>query len=184
MNDEQVIQLIRTGKSDRALDVLYKNFPAVRKLIRAGGGNSADAEDIFQESLIILVRKIRDTDFRLTAQLSTYLFSVCRFLWNDELKKRKRQPMTEPGTDEPAEQEWQSTREKEALAQLAEKALHQLQDRCRELLLLFYEGRWKLKDIAAKMGYSSESTAKNQKYKCLESAKNKLKELKQTTQTY
>jgi hypothetical protein len=41
----------------------------------------------------------------------------------------------------------------------------------------------KLKDIAAKMGYSSENTAKNQKYKCLEAAKNKLKEMKQAIQT-
>ncbi|WP_315821201.1 hypothetical protein [Paraflavitalea speifideaquila] len=59
----------------------------------------------------------------------------------------------------------------------------ELGERCRELLLLFYNGGLKLKDIAARMGYSSENTAKNQKYKCLEAARNKLKELKQTTQT-
>jgi hypothetical protein len=34
------------------------------------------------------------------------------------------------------------------------------------------------------MGYTSENTAKNQKYKCLEGAKNKLKELKQAAQTF
>jgi DNA-directed RNA polymerase specialized sigma24 family protein len=65
----------------------------------------------------------------------------------------------------------------------AEKVLNELGERCRELLLLFYNGGIRLKDIARKMGYSSEATAKNQKYKCLEAARLKLKESKQTTQT-
>ena len=34
------------------------------------------------------------------------------------------------------------------------------------------------------MGYNSENTAKNQKYKCLEAARNRLKELNSTTQTF
>jgi hypothetical protein len=42
----------------------------------------------------------------------------------------------------------------------------------------------KLKNIALKMGYSNEATAKNQKYKCLEAAKNRLRELKQATQIH
>ena len=45
---------VRAESSDQALLALYKNFPAVKKLIRLNGGNAADAEDIFQEALIIL----------------------------------------------------------------------------------------------------------------------------------
>jgi DNA-directed RNA polymerase specialized sigma24 family protein len=74
--------------------------------------------------------------------------------------------------------------EKENGARLAERALMQLGERCRELLVLFYNRRLKLKEIAQIMGYTSENTAKNQKYKCLEGAKNKLKELKQAAQTF
>jgi DNA-directed RNA polymerase specialized sigma24 family protein len=70
----------------------------------------------------------------------------------------------------------------EARIRLAEKVLNELGERCRELLLFFYTGGMKLKDIAVKMGYNSENTAKNQKYKCLEAAKNRLKELKQSIQ--
>jgi len=74
--------------------------------------------------------------------------------------------------------------EKETRAKLAEQVLNELGQRCRELLLLFYKTGLQLKDIASRMGYNSENTVKNQKYKCLEAAKNRLKELKQTTQTF
>jgi RNA polymerase sigma factor (sigma-70 family) len=182
MPDEQIIALIRTNKNDKALRSLYSHFPMILKMIRRYGGTSQDAEDVFQEALIILIRRIRETDFTLTAKASTYLFSVSRFLWKDELKKRML--LIPPDLDSSLlasaqEHELQQAIESENSSRLAEKALNALQDRCRELLILFYEQRLKLKDIAAKMGYSSENTAKNQKYKCLESARQKLKELKQ-----
>jgi len=185
MNDQRIVALIQEGKSDTALNALYKNYPQVRKLIRSKGGDTAAAEDIFQEALIILIRKIRETDFQLNAQLNTYLFSVCRYLWKDELKKRQRQITHNPedALFNGEETAWLQRIEEESHFRLAEKILTQLKDRCQELLLLFYKGSVSLRDIAARMGYSSENTAKNQKYKCLEAAKNKLKELQHTFQT-
>jgi RNA polymerase sigma factor (sigma-70 family) len=186
MHDQKIIGLIRTDNNDKALAALYKHFPMIRKMVLTKGGNAADAEDIFQEALIIFCRKVKQPGFELTAQLGTYLFSVSRFLWKDELKKRK--PLTpidfETGFNLVEEKEMEYLAEQETRAKMAEKVLNELGERCRELLLLFYKAGLKLKDIATKMGYNSESTAKNQKYKCLEAAKNKLKELKQTTQTF
>lgn len=186
MKDQQIVELIRAGRDDRALLALYRHFTVIKKMILARGGRREDAEDIFQEALMILCRKAREPDFSLTAQLSTYLFSVCRFLWKDELKKRKHAiPLDwETGLNDPAEQALYKTTEEEDRARLAEKVLNELGQRCRELLILFYTTKFKLKEIASKMGYSSENTAKNQKYKCLEAAKNRLKELNQTAQTF
>lgn len=185
MQDQKIIELIRLNRHDQALLALYKNFPAVRKMVRLKGGNDQDAEDVFQEALIILCRKVKETEFVLHAQLSTYLFSVCRFLWKDELKKRHKQTTHdfETGLSAAEEQQWEGWAGEEARIGLAEKVIRELGDRCREVLLLFYNSGMKLKDIAAKMGYSSENTAKNQKYKCLEAARNRLKEMKQAIQT-
>jgi hypothetical protein len=44
----------------------------IRKLIRSRGGDQKDAEDIFQEALIILIRKIKSPGFALTAQPGIY----------------------------------------------------------------------------------------------------------------
>lgn len=195
MDDQSILQLIRTGKNDLALNALYRSFPAIRNLIRSKGGHRSDAEDIFQEALLILLRKAAQPDFQLTAKLSTYLYSVCRHLWNDT--QRRRQPTVpfediaahnEIASKDPAEPPGLTAGEEIGLAaairdesriRLAEQALNDLKDRCRELLLLFYKRQLSLKVIAAQMGYTTEASAKNQKYKCLEAARNRLKELRQ-----
>jgi RNA polymerase sigma factor (sigma-70 family) len=184
MQDQDLIKSVLNNNSDKALNSLYKHFPMMKKMILQRGGNVQDAEDVFQEALIIFIGKIKQDDFALTAKASTYLFSVCRFLWNDELKKRKQPVPFDLEIASEEQQELERLIEQDSRSKLAEKALEAIRDRCRELLLLFYEDRLKLKDIAAQMGYSSESTAKNQKYKCLEGARNKLKELKQSSPTF
>ena len=190
MTDQSIVESIRSDPNSRALAALYKHFPMVRSLIRRNGGTTKDAEDIFQEALIIFVKKIRTKNFQLTAQPGSYLFSVSRYLWKDELKRRNRQvPHERPNESNEIEHPVPETAglkellEEESRIKLAEQALSELKDRCRELLLLFYHSGHRLKDIATRMGYSSENTAKNQKYKCLEAAKNRLRELKQTLQS-
>jgi RNA polymerase sigma factor (sigma-70 family) len=201
MDDQTILELIRSRKNDLALNALYRNFPAIRKLVRSHGGSTKDAEDIFQEALIILIRNLQK-DFRLSAQLSTYLYSVCRFLWNDQLRKRRPQvsfdsvtgirPGNEvitgihPGSGLSAAEEagLYEVLEQESRIRLAEQALHDLKDRCRELLLLFYHRQLSLREITTKMGYGTENSTKNQKYKCLEAARTRLKELQHQTQTF
>lgn len=180
MQDQKIIELLRSNKNDQALLALYRNFPSIRKLIRSKGGHSADAEDIFQEALIILCRKVSQPEFVLHARLSTYLYSVCRFLWKDELKKRKNHLLSDFDTGLTQQEEMQLAGDIEHTARLkmAEKVIDELGERCREILLLFYSAGLNFKVIAAKMGYNSENTARNQKYKCLEAARNRLKELK------
>ena len=42
MTDPQIIELIRTDKSDKALTALYRHFPMMLKLVRSNGGNRHD----------------------------------------------------------------------------------------------------------------------------------------------
>ncbi|HET6253411.1 MAG TPA: sigma-70 family RNA polymerase sigma factor [Puia sp.] len=186
MDDHRLLELIRTGNNDLALRELYRNFPAIRKLIRSKGGTGKDAEDVFQEALLILIRNSQKHGFQLTARLSTYLYSVCRFLWNDELRRRRPTlPYSaETGLDPADETQLHTELEKEQRIRLAERVLDELKDRCRELLLLFYCDKLPLKEVALRMNYSSGNVAKNQKYKCLEAAKLRLKELHSTSKTY
>jgi RNA polymerase sigma factor (sigma-70 family) len=152
MHDHKIIELIRSKNEDKALTALYRHFPMIRKNIIANGGNSEDAEDIFQETLIILCRKVKQQEFKLTSQLSTYLFGISRFLWRDELRKRK--PFTtvslETGLDGLEEKSLDELLEQENEAKLAEKILLELGDRCQEILLLFYKAGMSLKDIASR----------------------------------
>jgi RNA polymerase sigma factor (sigma-70 family) len=187
MDDQKLIQLIHTGSNDLALKDLYRNFPMIRNLIRSRGGTRKDAEDIFQEALLIFLRKAAQPEFLLTARLSTYLYSVCRYLWNDQQSRQQPQvPFEAPTEISPAEDtNLAAAVQRESRIRLAQKALDDLKDRCRELLLLFYKKQLTLRAIADQMGYATEASAKNQKYKCLEAARTRLKELeREQSQTY
>lgn len=182
ITDQQILEQIRSGTNQKALVALYRHLPGIRKMIRRYGGNRQQAEDIFQESLIILCRKAREDAFVLSSDLYAYLYSICRFLWMDELKKTKRNNAGafEEITHEVAEPGIAEAVAEEARFRLVEDIITGLGDRCRELLLMFYNQGIRLRDIAARMGYSSEQTAKNQKYKCLEGARNKYRQLRET----
>lgn len=183
MTDQQIIQLIQQDKTSRAFTRLYRYFPAVCKLVTARGGSKNDALDIYQDALVILCRKVQESNFTLTASLDTYLYSVCRFLWNDELKKRNRSGESdwEKVNDVVDEQEWKQVNEEENHLKLAEKVLQEIGKKCLQLLQLFYTEGKSMKQIANKMEFNSEKIAKNQKYKCLERAKMKLKEMQEKT---
>lgn len=177
MEDQKIIELIKSQKHDQVFTTLYKYFPVVKKMILANGRRSEDAEDIYQEALIVFYKKAGSADFILSSSINTYLYSICRFMWIDQLKRQQKQNFVDIGKEYVNESEFVPEIETENQFKLAEKVISELGERCKELLMLFYFQSVKMKDIATKMGYNSENTAKNQKYKCLEAAKNKLKAL-------
>lgn len=177
MKDDDIMAALRSGRREKALVQLYDYLPKVTAHIRKLNGTRTDAQDVFQEALIILIQKAESPDFRLTSSIHTYLFGTCHFLWKNELRKRGKLPTADlaPQQD-PAATELNNYLERETKIRQAETALRQLGKRCQELLVLFYYRALSMKAIAQQMGFTSENVAKNQKYKCLEQAKLKLKE--------
>lgn len=179
MDDKKIIELLRQGKQNKAFLKLYKNYPQVEKLILSKGGSKEDAKDVFQEALIIFYEKVMHTNFQLTAAIGTYLYSVCRFIWKDEFVKRKGKSTVVVDFEFSAEEEneFQEAIEREKQFKQIESILNQIGEKCLQLLKLFYYDGLKMKIIASKMDLKSEKIAKNQKYKCLERAKLKVKNL-------
>ncbi len=180
MTDAQIIETLKTNNTDKAFIKLYEYFPKVEKLILTKGGTKNDAEDIYQEALILLCKKVRHTKFELTSAIGTYLYSVCRFMWSDELKRRKIDTHS-IDIDLPSNEQEQllEAMEKETRLQKAEQALMKLGEKCIQLLKMFYHESLRMKEIAKKLNFSSEKIAKNQKYKCLERARKNLRSMPQ-----
>lgn len=172
MKDQQVLDWIRAGKQQKAYTQLYAHFASIRKMIRENGGNKEDAEDIFQEALIIFSRKCEDPSFVLTSHVSTYLYSVSRFLWNDELRRRgKAAGAVAAAVSEDNFADFENLIHQEEKFKKAESVLGKIGEKCLQLLKYFYLENKSMKEIAQKMEMQSEKIAKNQKYKCLERAK-------------
>ena len=168
MSDTQILELFRQGHRQKAFTELYKLYPRIQKLILSKGGSKTDAQDVFQESLIILYRKLVETDFKLSSSFYTYLYSVARFYWSDLQQKEKKEQQLKSET---SGEDLQQIIYKERLYTHAENAFLELGSKCQKLLKSFYHQRLSFKEIAEAMGFSSEKIAKNQKYKCLKKAK-------------
>lgn len=184
MKDQEIIHSIRKGKTNKAIKVLYKEFPKVKANIISSGGDEEIARQIFHDSLILLVEKVEDPSFRLTSKLSTYLYGINRFMWKNEARKRQKHP----------ELEWKDTliltadelgydEEKEMQLSKLETILDTISERCRKIFELFYFRKMSMKTIAEHMEFSSVNSAKTQKYKCMEKAIKMASEAEPTTST-
>lgn len=166
MTDKEIIEHLQHNKYAAAVKGLYNILPLVKKHILANSGSADDAEDIFQDALVILCKKVQAENFVLTAPLKTYLMAVVKNCWLQQLRQRKKLPASEVAADIVNVE----TNE-EAGFILAQNAFDLLGEKCRQLLVLFYFKQYSFKTIAAELSFSDEKTAKNQKYRCLQKAK-------------
>lgn len=166
MTDERILENLRQNRYSHAVKGLYSIIPDVKKFIKANSGSVDDAEDIFQDALVILCKKVQSENFILTAPLKNYLLGIVRNCWMQELRVRKKMPAGEMN----GEVENTSADEEAAFA-VAKAAFDLLGEKCRQLLILFYFKKHDFKTIAAELSFGDEKTAKNQKYRCLQKAK-------------
>ncbi|WGD35674.1 sigma-70 family RNA polymerase sigma factor [Olleya sp. YS] len=168
MNDKKILEFFKIGQRQKAFKALYRLYPRIEKLVLSKGGKPSDAQDVFQEALIILNRNLEKSDFKLTASFYTYLYSVSRFVWKDMQNKFSTQELHDLKDDEVSNFHHVLEEKK---YRFAENAFRELGERCQQLLQLFYLKRISFKEIAVTMQFKSEKIAKNQKYKCLKKAK-------------
>lgn len=177
MTDQQIIEHLRNNQYTAAVKGLYGVLPAVKQFIKANKGSTDDAKDIFQDALVILYKKVQEKDFVLTASLKTFLLSVVKNCWRAELRRRNKLPAGDMAGDLPEE-----TPVEETSFPIATAAFNLLGDKCKELLILFYFKKKNFKEIARLFSFSDERVAKNQKYRCMEKAKENFLILSKTGQ--
>ncbi len=153
----------------KQLKELYKKWPEVRRFLFKLGCDSSNAEDIFQEALVIFVRKNQDPTFNLTVDPIFYVRNTCKLLWYNQSRKEGKRTTFELEQDVIAlNDDWF---QKEVQLGIIEKAIEQLGEQCRQILQLFYGAGKAMSEIANKVGLRNEQVAKAQKYRCLQKAK-------------
>lgn len=174
MDNQQLIENLRSGKNQNAIKELYKAFPSIRHFILNHGGNDDEARDVFQESLFVLYRNTQKPDFKLTASVNTYLYSICKFMWKDELIKKNRQ-VTYEIKDVPQD-DIVDYFEFEKQTNWLNEVINSLGQKCIQILQLYYYHKNSMEQIASLLDYKNTNTVKTQKYKCIERAKQIAKE--------
>ncbi len=176
-SDEAILEGLRL-RSDYIINFIYKDFfPLIRFLVVENGGREEDAEDIFQDGIIIIYNKINVNQLTLTSSFKTYMYSVCRNLWLQKLNKRKaifdKLTDVEEYIDLPKTLLNEVTVRETEMHRIIQIHFLSLHEDCQKVLRLFTKNI-PLRDIATVMGYKTEKYAKTRKYLCKEELKKRI----------
>jgi len=179
--DFKIIESIRQGRNDNTLAYLYgKPLQKIRKYILTNNGTRDDANDIFQDAVVILFNQVKKNKYNEEHEVDAFLYSVARNLWIDKMRREKRMVKeVQPNIDRSDfNDQLNDLIVKEKSAALR-KAFERLDEKCRKILLyVIYEKRT-MKEISERMGYNNENVAKTNHYRCKQYLAKTVKEDKE-----
>ena len=122
---------------------------------------------MYHEGIIVLDRNIREGKFRGESPVKGYLYSICRFLWMNQMRKLAH---TKTVAEVPIENETDlETPEIQLIAQerkdMLNRLLGELGERCQRILEL-WKLSYSMEEIAETVGFSSPDMARKAKYRC------------------
>ena len=149
---------------------LYKKaFPIVARYVARMGGSLEEAQDIFQDTLVIYYEKVASAQAEIIVNEKAYLLGIAKKLWVQRYKAGlKNQPLNDFDIEVIPDE------------QLANgKILHYLETagkKCMELLKAYYYDGLPVSNVATLFGYSGTHSATVAKYKCLEKVRETVKQ--------
>ncbi|UHO38724.1 sigma-70 family RNA polymerase sigma factor [Chryseobacterium capnotolerans] len=159
--------------SNIAFGVLYQQyFGYTKKFILKNKGNQEDAEDIFQDAMLILYEKLHADNFKIQTCLGNYLIGISKNLWLKRLRNRNFYVESPENYLTDNYQEITSAIENEKY--YWEKLVGYVQSislHCQNLIHDIFIENKSIEEIQDKYKYSSKHNAQNQKYKCVEQIK-------------
>ena len=172
MKDNEIknlIEGIRNQDKTTLQNIYDEHFTMVRRFVIENNGSEQDAKDVFQETIIIIYRKIKEGTFKLASSFEAYIYSVCRFIWIKELSKNKErientnsyieyEEIPEISIDEYKQNE---------RYKLYQYHFKRLSKDCQKILQLFLK-KVPLKEISEQLGIDSLQYIRRKKYLCKE----------------
>lgn len=171
-SDEELVSAIRSEKGiNEAILYLYQQYSeSTSSFIASKGGSRQDGEDIFQETVVAFINIVQAGNFRKEATVKTFLISIAKNIWFNEIRKRQS-----TGNREKIFEDNREIIEDDISHHIAdlEKKKHfrtlldKMGEPCRKLLLLFYYENLSMKELVEHLPYENEQVVRNKKYKCL-----------------
>lgn len=177
-NDHALLESMRQ-REQPAFHILYTfYYPTVERFVLRNSGSKADAEDVFQETLLVLLEKVPTDDFELTSSLKTYIVAIASNIWLKRLRSAKRlvsadftdfdETLTANDHEHIYTQEIDIEHEQKTRTARMQRALEKITAHCQRLIRAIFFLDKKVGDL----GYKNVHTAQNQQYKCMEQLRN------------
>lgn len=179
LSDEEIISGLRK-RDNRVLQYIYKNsFNPIKQLILHNAGSDTDAEDIFQEALIIIFKKLKEeADFTLTSAFSTYIYSISRLIWLKHLRNIKKieiDPLNRDMEERIEFEEPLPVQDKDLRMAIYQRTLLKIPEDCQKILKLTAQDITS-KEIARQLGFRSEGYVRKRRHFCKDFLINRIKE--------
>jgi RNA polymerase sigma factor (sigma-70 family) len=172
-SDEVIITLL-TGRGAAVNDgvrQLYRRYYSVlSQYVLKNTGSQQDAEDVFQEVIIAFVNIVRSGKFRGESAIQTFLYSLNKNIWLNELRRKaregKREMQYESVTEKDRPDIHAALEYQQSTRQLI-SVIGQLGEACKKILLMFYYDNSSIRQILDNTNYENEQVVRNKKSRCL-----------------
>jgi RNA polymerase sigma factor (sigma-70 family) len=167
--EDQIPKLMREGKDREVVPLLYKKvFPLVQKYITKRSGRKDDADDVFQDAMMIFYKQVIKDSFDSKYNVYGYLYRLSINCWINKVKKESRielmDEMIESGSEEIPEVRESMVSDKDE--NLLKNVFSDIGDKCIELLTYTIYYNLLMEDIMIRMGFTSVSAVKMQQQRC------------------
>jgi RNA polymerase sigma factor (sigma-70 family) len=175
--NEKIIEGLKSRDTATINHIYKQSYAQVRFFVTSNSGSVMDAEDVFQDTIVLIYQNIAKEGFYLTCSFSTYLYAICRHLWLQRLSKHKVNYEIIDSTI--GHDPWEDAENfREMLTESEKYKLFQkhfsLLKKDEQKVLSLYMSKVPAKEIAKIMGFKSDKYAKFRKYLCKEKLKNMI----------
>ncbi len=178
LTEKSLIQGIRQKKESAVKHMYREYFPCILSMVEQNSGVYEDAEDLFQDGLMVLFRKFSKGSGKLNCSLKTYFYAICRNLWMQRLERNRK--LVFRCDMEVNEQTLKYQLKEEELKEEYLERLRYFQEHflklpadCQRILMMFMD-KVPLKEIAKAMGVSGVKYVKTRKYACKNMLRKKI----------
>jgi len=173
MNPDQDQFIASLKKNERTAFILLYDlyYPVLARYILQHGGTKEDAEDHFQETVLVLIHNMKKETFYLSSSLKTYLYAINKNLWLKKTRDNKINTGLEKYEEVLSEEDFHLIEEHRLQEQQREGWLQELMGKvsqhCIILITRIFFKNGESNELVKELGYSNTHSFNNQKYKCL-----------------
>ncbi len=174
--DQQYIEALLNNDERGIREIYRQHAPAARRWVLQHGGNTDDAQDVFQEAVMAVFERARKSNFVLTCPLGALLHVIYTRKWVDRIRQKDRDmtvrnveeyryelESSEPDALTVAEEAIEAQQRQSKLA----RTFAQLSQLCQQLFNLLAEGI-PPREAAEKLQMNSVDTLYRRKNACSE----------------
>ena len=176
-SDESILSGLKEKRAESIRYLYREYFPLAKSIVEKNSGSYEDAEDVFQDGIIVLYQKILSGPLNLNCSLKTFFFSICRNIWMQRLDRKWRLLYQDDLVSESIEDydaiPIEINEEKLEKTRLYQLHFLSLPADCQKILKMFLSST-SLKEISECMGFKDVSYAKTRKYLCKNMLRKKI----------